>query len=240
METKSSLSASILYGLTANPLTDWHGEIIKMAGLKIDTLALFLRDLPLESRRALYRDLEAAPPRSIPFVQLAADVEEWELRYLVAKYQTESFSLPASDTAFAFAGALAEPLPRMYIENPTRIKDTPLFNESSCGRIHLSGVCLDTAALERNRVSDPKGYETVIRVLDHCSIGAAIISPVSESLLARFAKPSKRLDSLKQLRYLSHLPPSYFGEMIALNIENTFEEQVEIRAYLCALLKKPV
>lgn len=230
----------VLVGIVARPESDWRGALSSLPGLDIKEFALFLAGLDFESRRELYRMLDAAPLLTIPYVQLAADTKDWELPYLAEKFGTAVFSLAAAAATDQLMASFGASHPPILLENPEKSAVPAVFSDEIIGSSGAAGICLDTGALERNRLRDKKNYQAVIAALDHNSVGAAFVTPVAEYRFQEIFSRPQRLSSLSQLHYLQHFPTAYLSKIVALKLDNSLEEQLEVRAYLVSILRRPV
>lgn len=227
--------SSLLLGLVCNEPINWRSKLPSLSAFQVRELALYLSGVPLQTRREIYRELEKSSIVKIPYVQLPVDVVDSEIEYIVHKYSTTIFSLPALPAAYAIAARRVNAPQTMLIENPgPEIKDAE-FTEESLGRPGVKGICLDTAALEADRVRRPKAYQSHLYALDHHPVACSVISPVSTSWLSRFSSNTRRLTSLTSLRYLTNLPPKFLHTTVALKLDNFFDEQIEIKQYLEAI-----
>lgn len=227
--------SSLLLGLVCNQPFDWRSKLPSLSTFQIREIALYLNGIPLQTRREIYRELEKSSIVKIPYVQLPIDIVDSEIEYIVHKYSTTIFSLPALPAAYAIAARRVNAPQAMLIENPGPEIKGAEFTEESLGRPGIKGICLDTATLEIDRIRRPKVYHSCLYALDHHPVVCSVISPVSTSWLSRFSSNSRRLTSLTSLRYLTNLPPKYLHTTIALKLDNFFDEQIEIKQYLEAI-----
>lgn len=230
--------APIVVGLIATAHSPWREALASLPSLGIKELALFLREMDFDFRRELYQALDAGVVTKIPWVELPLDAREWEILYLSEKFGTNLFSLPADQASAALVKEWGDVKASILIENPEKKDKLPFFTSEFLSQTSAVGVCLDTAALERNRVHDKKSYDAVISTLDHNAVSAALVAPIAKSALRRFLGRPNRLLNLSDLHYLKHFPQAYLSKTIALKLDNSFEEQLEVRAYLQSFFRK--
>lgn len=224
---------SVLMGLVCNQGANWQAKLSGLVNLQVRELGLFLYDVPLATRREVYRALEKSSVVKIPYVQLALDADDSEIEYLVHKYSTNIFSLPALPAAYTIANRRAAAPQVILIENPGPTNKTPEFSEEALARPGVQGICLDAALLEGDRLHRAKVYQSNLYALDHHPVQCCLVSPVPAGMFSRFSNQiSRRLTSLTSLRYLNNLPPKYIETMLVLQLDNFFDEQVEVKQYL--------
>lgn len=224
---------SVLMGLVCNQGARWQTKLPSLVNLQVRELGLFLHDVPLATRREIYRELEKSSLVKIPYVQLALDADDSEIEYLVHKYSTAIFSLPPIAASYTIANRRAADPQTILIENPGPTLKTPEFSEEALSRPGIQGICLDTALLEGDRLHRSKVYQSNLYALDHHPVQCSVISPVPAGMFSRFSnKISRHLSSLTSLRYLNNLPPKYLQTTLVLQLDNFFDEQVEVKQYL--------
>ena len=100
----------------------------------------------------------------------------------------------------------------------------------------FGGICLDIAHLENDRFQEPEKFEHNLKLLEKYPISCNHISCFTKSL-RRDERGYLRYDThlmrnLSQLDYLKNYPPKYFSSIVAIELENTIEKQLEVRDYL--------
>lgn len=230
----------ILVGVVARPETDWRGALSSVAPLGIKEIGLFVADLGYEARCELYKLLDTAGLKAVPYVQLPQDAKEWEPLYLSERFSCTAFSLAATASVAKVIASLASAKQPILLENPDQKANREFFSDTAIAASAASGICLNAGALERDRTRDKKGYQAVITALDHNSIEASFVTPVAESRLRELFGQSQRLEHLRDLHYLKHFPAAYLSKIVALKLDNSLEEQIEVRAYLESFLRRNI
>ncbi len=228
-------SQTILLGILFSKTPEWRSLLATLSPVLDSQIGLFLQGVGIEDRKEIYRIFETSAIKKIPFVQLASDAQEWEIKFFVEKFSTSVFSLPAVSSSLALIDHWPLPNTPCLFENvASEIKDS-IFNQEIMSRPTVKGVCLDVGALETKRLRQNKLYQADIGVLDHQIVSCALISPIPYSRIGRlFAKPN-RLESLSDLRYLKHFPPKFFSGLMVLKLQNSFAEQLEVKQYLTSV-----
>lgn len=233
-------SPIIIPALCPSKAAVWQHNLSVLDSLHITQAALFL-DETKGDRRAVYGALEETKLQEIPYVELPADIQEREIQYLLAKYKTKFFAITGEQAALPIIAPATALGAVFLIVNPHTKGEAKFFTETALAHAGVSGISLNTAALARSIIQGGKMYQAVIDGLDRHTIACTVIPPWTESWYSNFFAPkSHRLTSLTQLRYLTHVPRSYFGSFIVLKLDNLLEEQVEVQQYLTAFFAKHV
>lgn len=229
-------SVTILFGCVFKNNAEWRSQLQSLINFPSTELGIFLQEVPLTQRKEIYTTLESSSIKNIPFVQLASDSQAWEIKYLAEKFSTQLFSLPALVSSFPIIDAWPEIEAVCVIENsPFNIKDS-VFNQEVFNHTGIKGVCLDVSALEYKRIKKNEEYNKDIFVLDHHMISCVTVSSVVSSWWGKITSKPDFITSLNQLRYLAHFPQHYFRSMIILRLNNSFDEQNEVKLYLDSIL----
>lgn len=231
----------ILLGLTTTPDSDWHEKIREIDELGIKELALFPTFLKLEGRKELYKLLEGTSLENIPHVHLRHDMEIWELDYFVNKYKTQVFNIHSDKTV---VGCYKESKysDMIYVENHYHIDDD--FKKAVD---YYAGVCPDFSHWEDyGIIQESDSYEQFPEILKTEKIGCCHISAIRDypMILKNYLngedvkvfswhnfKELNEFDYLK--KYLKYLP-----DLISIELENSFKEQILARDYIINLIKQ--
>lgn len=230
----------ILFGCVLKDMPEWRDQIQSLIGFPDVQLGIFLQEVPLEQRKNFYTTLEASSIKNIPFVQLASDSQVWEIQYLVEKFSTSVFSLPAHASSLPVIDSWPEVEAVCVVENSSDEVKESIFNQDIFSHSRIKGICLDLGFLENKRIQKNEDYTKDILVLDHQSISCVTVSPLAVSWWEKLSFKPNHLTSLAQLRYLAHFPRHYFGSMVILKLNNSFEEQNEVRLYLNSILNPEI
>jgi hypothetical protein len=109
-----------------------------------------------------------------------------------------------------------------------------LFDEEeaeACG-----GICLDVSHLESHRLVKPDLYQKTVAMLEKYPVKANHISAVLKNppREAKDANSRSRhyLSDLTELDYLKKYPKKYFGEFIAIELENDLKTQLKAKSII--------
>lgn len=229
----------ILPAITTTGGSDWKNKIKEMKKLGIEEVAVFPTCLDTEERKRFYRLLEKSGVKNIPFVHLRSDMRVEELDYFVKNFNTYIFCIHTA-REFPFIYDYSRHKKLIYIENTYY----PLSEKEISG---FGGVCVDFSHLENDRLFCRKKFEHNIKVIEKLTIGCNHISAVKSKVYVdeenRFKKTRCRrdhhqLDKLSELDYLKNYPLKYFSSYMAVELENSLEEQLKAGEYIRKIIGK--
>ncbi|HBI34002.1 MAG TPA: hypothetical protein DEA43_03295 [Candidatus Moranbacteria bacterium] len=216
----------ILLGLTTTPKSDWLGKVEEMKKFGIKKIALFPTFLKINDRKELYRLLEDIEGLEIPHVHLRhQDMEFWEVELFKNKYKTQYFNIHPN---IKLNARLEQYAGEIYVEN--------MFCEFEVENLkRFAGICLDTEHLNRVEKIAPKTHAQTIELLNTLKIGCCHISPKRKlkNIIKRVFLNAWRhyFLSLDEFDYIGQYR-QYLPYYISLELENSFEEQLETKKYL--------
>jgi len=225
-----NIKHEILLGLTTTPASDWRGKVEEMKKFGIKKIALFPTFLNVEQRKELYMLLEELDGLEIPHVHLrAGDMEEWEMEMFEKKYKTEVYNIHAGRYVGEFLEKYKD---KIYIENHFRT-----INEKQIE--WFAGVCLDVQHFKRVLFKSLSAYRQTRYFLGKYRIGCCHISalPKIKNIFKRIAKNvgGHYMITLDELDYVADYE-NYMPRYMSIELENSFEEQLEAKKYLEKIL----
>ena len=211
----------------------WRNKIEEAKKLRLKEVFVFLTAINKKERKEFYKLLEKTEIEKIPFVHIRTDMELSELDYLVKNYKTEVFNIHTEEQ-YPFGYDCSKYKKIISIENQTafRLKEKEIKN--------YAGICLDFTHLENVRLTDKKAYQHDIKVIEKYPIKCNHISAIKKYPYSKKNKvkyDSHHLEDLSELDYLKRYPANYFSSFIAIELENSIQEQLKIRDYIFDLLK---
>jgi len=204
-------------------------EKVKEAeALGIEELCFFPTALEKEEREKAYRVLEKSKIKSIPFVHLRHDMEPEELEFFIKRFGTKVFNIHFSP--LFLSEKWGKYRKKIYLENtfyPWKEEEIKNF----------AGVCLDFSHLEDFRLLYPAGFRENIKILEKYPCGCGHISAVNstpkyEVELNLNYYSQHHFESFTDFGYLKNYPRKYFPPIIALELENSLEEQLRVKRYI--------
>jgi len=221
-----------LLGLTSTKKERIPAFISALRSSAVRHIALFPTCLSKEERRDLYEELGSIPGLRIPHVHLRADCDIAEISLLEQVFGSEAFNIHPRLSSHPYDGDLGEFAPQVFIENgETPVEDAEF---ESCG-----GLCPDFSHLENARLCGRSSYvDTTLGQLTRHRIGCCHISAI------RFGFPNSWSGEWDHHTFISLSDFDYLGlyrrflpeAWASLELENPFEEQLEARAYIEALV----
>lgn len=212
----------------------YRQKIREAEKLHLKEICLFLTTLKLEEREKLYRLLKKTHFQKFPLIHLRHDMELWELDFLVNELPSVVFNIhPLSE--YSFPDYFLKYKNKIYLENAFLFPDKPITPQSFPA--DYAGICLDISHLEDNRLVYPKIYEEIISLVDRRKLGCAHVGPMLKNPLIDPQTKNKTFEThlisnLSEFDYLKKMPAKFFPEIIALEVENSINEQLEAIKYL--------
>jgi hypothetical protein len=214
--------------------SDWRDKAKEIKKLRLKEISIFPTCLDLSERRELYELLKKTNIERIPFVHLKSDMELWELDYLVKNYHTKVFNTHTR-REYPIPPEWQKYRKMIYIENTYFPFDEKEIEE-------FAGICLDMSHLEARRIYQPEKYIHDIKIIEKHNCGCSHIGPTKDWNFLNKKETEKHphphiLKDLSELDYLKKYPLWYFGAYVALEMENSLEEQLKAKDYIIKLLK---
>ena len=227
------MKKKVLLGVTTTFGSDWKEKIKEIKKLKLKEVAFFLTCLNKKEREEFYKLAEKTGVKA-PFVHLRSDMDVAELDYLIKVFKTKVFNIHNQKEEFALEYDLSKHKKQIFIENV-------LLGFSEKEIKEFGGICLDISHLERDRLSHKKRFKHDIKIIERNFIGCNHISAVADEaeMDERTGKPEYTrhfLKDLSEVDYLKKYPLSYFSDYIAIELENTLEEQLKIKERIIKIL----
>lgn len=224
----------ILLSVTTTKNSDWEKKIKEADELDLKEIALFLTGLENEKRKKLIKLLEKSEIESIPLLHLRSDMKLAELDYFWKNYQTKVFTLH-SQSEFPLIYDYSKYQNLIFIEN--------VYQPLNLAEIkNFAGICLDISHLENDRILNKEKFKHNIKVIEKYPLGGNHLSCLKK-IPFRDNKGYLRydyhnLEDLSELDYLKQYPLSYFSQIIAIELENSLQDQLRARDYIINLLKE--
>lgn len=223
----------ILLTITTTSRSDWRNKIKEINELGIEEISVFPTALDKKERQEMYELLEASSVKSIPFIHLRNDMDIGELDYFVKNYKTEVFNTH-TEREYPFLNDYSKYKNIIFIENVYKP-----FDEKELQK--FGGICLDISHLENDRRLRKNIFEKNTKTLKKIKIGCNHISGISEEVYKDDLNTDRCsphfVESLSQLDYIKNYPREYFSVFIAIELENSIKEQLNIRNYISDIIK---
>lgn len=221
---------------------NWEEQISEAAKLKLKELGFFPTCLEKEERYLAYKLFKEADITQLPFVHIRHDMDSKEIGFLQKEFHTRVFNVH-SQLKFK---QLPKHLKGLLVNNLEKFRkqiyvETTLIPLTDKELGYYAGICLDTSHVENQHLYKTCLYKNFMEFLDKYPIGVAHISAV---LTKPFLFPGgtyflydrhyyQKLSEFDYLlRYQKFLPA-----ILALELENSIQEQIEAKNYLGKLLR---
>lgn len=219
---KKLLKNKIILGLTGDKNEEWQGKIDEINIYNIKTIGLFLSRLTKTQRKKIYIALEESCIEKIPLIHIRNDMDKAELKYLCNKYDNPFLTI--HETSFNYLDKWKGYHNKMYLELN--------FNDSLEGELDLNkigGFCIDLAHFKASHDLWTKEFDYILENRNHK--GAFRCNHLSGySIKDKVDRHS--IKKLSDFDYFMDLPEFIFGEVMALEVENSLAEQMKFKKYL--------
>jgi hypothetical protein len=215
----------ILLSITGEKNIDWQSKLEEINELKIDRVAVFLSRFDKKERDNFYRFLLKSSIKEIPFVHLREDVSKEEMAFFVDHFRTRYFNI--HEDHFPLLDNWQGYWDKIYLEMNY---DSQIAKDVKVKKI--GGFCVDLAHF---KAAIARGTEEAYYIfLQKNKIKFAC------NHLGGYS-PERQEDihlitDLKEFSYLSSLPKYVFGQVIALEVDNSIREQMKFKECLTQLL----
>jgi hypothetical protein len=198
-------------------------ELSKIADIKelgLKEVCYFPTPTTISDRKDHYKLLEASGIIYIPLVHIMSDMEPWEIRYFMDVFHTTAFNI---HTKYFFP----------QINDLSAYKDI-IYMETSLSNIDeelkiWAGVCPDFSHIEDAKYHLPEVYKDFMRYLEAGNLKIAHVSAIDQILSPPSADHTFK--SLSDFDYLKNYS-EYLPEIVALELENPIEQQLEAKKYI--------
>ncbi len=232
---------TLLLGLTTTWGSDWRAKVKEINKFNIEQISLFATALEKPERRELYDLLEKSKLKKIRHTHLREqDMGKDELDYLSQKWDCRLFNLHPTKRSAEAIKNLPEYQNRIYIENtggsmPDNYEQ--MVRESA-------GICFDLSHYHDYGVlQNLTAYDNFTELLKKYPIGCAHISAITKVLkTSEFDAGHEThynrhgFTSLNEFDYVKNYI-KYLPQYTSLELENSFEEQLEAKAYIEVLFQ---
>jgi hypothetical protein len=236
------IETEVLCSLTTIKIKDssWEDKLHELSELRLSRFALFVTGLNSSERIRLYEKLKILRNQfffEIPFVHATSDMTNIEFHKLRDEFGTDKFNLhptrcyPIKDN---LDSTIKE---KIYIENAT--PDGLLLNTDIEG---FAGLCLDLSHCEDAKYYKKDVFQSLENLTYHYQVGANHISSVLPSAHAiyegRPIRSNHIYSGLSSFDYVLNYHPNFWGAYAAIELDDSFATQLEVKTYIESMLKK--
>ena len=211
-------------------------KIKELKKFKVKQVALFFTLYGTKSvRYKIYKELIKTEIKNVPFVHLRDDMKLAEINYLIKTFNTKIFNIHVkAKHGFMDKQILEKYKNSIYLENDDHFSVGKEIN-------NVSGICLDVSHLENAKFFNKKIYKETIDILNKYKCGIWHVSPIKKKAYyciydKKLRYDSHTFNSLSEFDYLKKYK-KYLPKFVALEVENSIEEQLKAKEYIEKLLK---
>jgi hypothetical protein len=226
MKNLNDPSEKILVSITGMKDRQWQNKLKEIKRFNIEKVALFLERFNEKQIQEIYRALSNSKIKEIPLVHIKDDTKKEELEFLSKKFNSTYFTIHESgfDSLKNWKGFYR----KLYLEMDTNNFISQLVEVKKIG-----GFCVDLShfKVQLNKWSQEFEYILKRRHTTHyfdCNHLNGYDPQNNDDL--------HTVSGLKDFDYLKTLPKFLFGDVIALEVENSISEQLEFKKYLLEFL----
>jgi len=235
----SAYSMKLLPTITTISGSKWKDKIGEINRLGLEEVAFFPTCLDPAKRKEAYGMLERSSVKNIPYVHLRGDIDTVEMEYLTKRFKTQVFNVH-TNREYPFVYDYSRYAQMIYVENIYYPLDEEEIRE-------FAGICVDFSHLENDRILYKEKYLHNIDLMEKYKIGCNHLSAIKKETSSddgsKYDRLSIRYDSheyaeLSNFDYLKNYPRKYFSDFVAIELENSIEEQLIAKEYLEKLINK--
>ena len=199
--------------------------------------------LEIEQRKELYSLLEQIEDLEIPHVHLREeDMDQTEIKFIVDNFKTQVFNVHPKNQKHPHSQICGKYASQIFVENLIMV---PTKDELK----KYAGLCIDFSHWENNvRLNNNDWNDFSIKyndaMLDRITkypIGCCHVSAVKDQPRTDTDFPGGKqydtheLNELNEIDYIGQYR-QYLPEYISIELENSFERQLEVKKYLEEIL----
>jgi hypothetical protein len=215
---KKDFLNKIYLGITGENNSDWQLKLKEISERKIDSVAVFLGRFEKDEREFLRRSLLESTVKHVPLVHLRNDTGIDELEFFVTHFDTKHFNI--HENAFDFIEQWNGHLDKLYLEMN--------YDNSIPGNVaveKIGGFCVDLAHLKSAIDREAVDADFILEKKGKADFACNHLNGYSCS-----GKWDLHfVTDLKDFDYLTSLPKYVFGDIVALELDNSIEDQIKFR-----------
>jgi len=207
--------------ITGHKTIDWQSKLKEINQLKITEAAVFLECFDEKERDHLYKFLLKSSIKKVPFVHLRDDTDQKDIEFFIKNYQTQYFNI--HEEHFDILNQWSGYWDKLYLEMnyDSQIAKNVKVRE-------IGGFCIDLshfkAAIARGSEEAAYAFFRKNKIKFTCNHLNGY-DPIKKC-------DKHTIDNLNDFDYLTSLPKFVFGQIIALEVNNSIKEQIEFKKYL--------
>jgi len=211
--------------VTGKETIDWQSKLEEINRLGLEEVAVFIEWFEKEERPHLYKFLLKSSIKKVPLVHLRHDSDKEDIKFFIKNYKTQHFNI--HEDHFGILDQWAGYEDKLYLEmnyNDQIPKDTKVKD--------IGGFCVDLSHLKSAIARGSE--EATYTLLKKGKINFACNHLNGYDPIIK--RDKHNVTDLKDFDYLTTLPKFVFGNIIAIETNNSIKEQLEFKKYLDKLL----
>ncbi len=208
--------------ITGNSFRELESKIEEAEESGIFEIPLFVQRISEPERREIYNKLKKSSISEIPLVHIRNKMDLWELKFLKKKFNTTYFTI--HESGFSYLEKWKGFEKDLYLEMST----DDIVNENVKVE-EIGGFCVDLSHYIKQKDRGTIDYDYVYNRRDkselfQCNHVSGYCPKNKEDL--HFVEDKSSFD------YLKELPDFTFGEVVAVEVFNNIERQLEFKSYI--------
>lgn len=225
---QKNISTMILVGITGNKNICWQAKLKEIEKYKISNAALFLENFTETQRKRIYKALLNSDIKKVPLVHIRNDMDKEELKFLVKNFGSKYFTI--HEDSFDVLEKWRGYYKKLFLE-----MDTDNFISKRVKVEKIGGFCIDLSHFKVGKEKGSKEFDYIVQRRKKTNLFAC-------NHLNGYSYEKNidihKIKDLKDFNYLKTLPRFLFGEVIALECENTISKQMRFKKHIAQMLKR--
>lgn len=225
---EKDFSKRILVGITGYKNEHWQDKIKEINGFKIKKISLFLERFKKNQREEIYSALSNSKIEEIPLVHIRNDMEKEELVFLKKKFGSYLFTI--HEDSFRLMEKWKGFYKDLYLEMNADNYLSQIVEVEKIG-----GFCID---LSHFKVEMAKWSKEFAYIFERRETSHYFDCNHLNGYDHQKNTDMHIVKNLKDFDYLKTLPKFVFGDIIALETDNSVTQQLKFKKYLSKILNK--
>ena len=220
-------TSNIFVSITGEEKEGWQNKIREINEYGIKNAAVFIERFEKEQREPLYRALLKSDIEKVPLVHLRHDATVEEIDFFVNNFFTSYFNI--HEETFYFLDKWKKHWNKIYLEMDA---DNDVADHVKVKEI--GGFCIDLAHFRKSVARGAEeAYYIYMRRNDIDFTSNHISGYLEEEDI-----DMHEVDRIERFDYLKELPSYLFGDVMAIEVDNSIKEQLEFKDYIADILRK--
>ena len=228
MKKQSKFSKIITVSITGYSDRQWQSKLKEIEKFKISRVSLFLTRFNKRQRKRIYQALLKSKIKEIPLIHIRNDMSREELVFLAKRYHQPYFTI--HENSFRYFDKWKGFHKNFYLE-----MNFDNYISSDVKIEKIGGFCVDLAHFKIEEEKFSKEFEYVTkRAKKRGYFKCNHISGYSYNRNVHF----HIIKNLKDFDYLKTLPRFLFGNVMAIEVDNSIAEQLKFKEYIIKMLSR--